>query len=163
MKTIKQAFTLVELVFVIVIIGILAIVAVPRLAGTRDDAIISKLSHSIQTSRVEIMSEIVTSGVVPTTLLGGVNGLDRYSNVVNELSNGILNIKVVNGVALISGQVVNFRAENGNGGMETCCVLEVNATDMQIRNPVVTSSICKGVQSFISEVTLPVVATRVVF
>ena len=163
MKTTKQAFTLVELVFVIVIIGILSIVAIPKLAGTRDDAIISKLSHSIQTSRVEIMAEIITSGVVPTTSLGGLNGLDRYSNIVQELSTGVLNLKVVNGVALISGQVINFRAEDGSGGMETCCVLEVNVTDMQIRNPVVSSSICIGVQSFITEVTLPVVATRVVF
>ena len=163
MRKTKKAFTLVELVFVIVIIGILAVVAVPRLAGTRDDAIISKLSHSIQTARVEIMAEIVTSGVVPSTLLGGVNGLDRYSNVVRELSNGVLNVKVVNGTALISGQVVDFRAEDGSGGMETCTVVEVNATSMQVRNPVVSSSICKGVQSFVSEVTLPIIATRATF
>ena len=35
----QKAFTMVELVFVIVIIGILAAVAIPRLAATRDDAI----------------------------------------------------------------------------------------------------------------------------
>lgn len=38
----KKAFTMIELVFVIVIIGILASIAVPRFAATRDDAIISK-------------------------------------------------------------------------------------------------------------------------
>jgi len=44
MKNIKQksAFTMIELVFVIVIIGILSAVAIPRLAATRDDAEITK-------------------------------------------------------------------------------------------------------------------------
>ena len=35
----KKAFTMIELIFVIVIIGILASVAIPKLAASRDDAI----------------------------------------------------------------------------------------------------------------------------
>ncbi len=38
----KKAFTMIELVFVIVVIGILASIAVPRLAATRDDALVAK-------------------------------------------------------------------------------------------------------------------------
>ena len=34
----KKAFTLIELVFVIVILGVLATVAIPKLIVTRDDA-----------------------------------------------------------------------------------------------------------------------------
>ena len=35
----KKAFTMIELIFVIVIIGVLAAVAIPKLSATRDDAI----------------------------------------------------------------------------------------------------------------------------
>jgi general secretion pathway protein G len=41
-KKSKKAFTMIELVFVIVVIGILAGVAIPRLAATRDDAEITR-------------------------------------------------------------------------------------------------------------------------
>ena len=53
----KKAFTMVELVFVIVVIGILAAIAVPRLAVTRDDAVIVKTRTTVASVRSSIATE----------------------------------------------------------------------------------------------------------
>ena len=53
----RKAFTMVELVFVIVVIGILTAVAIPKLAATRDDAEISKARATVASVRNAIATE----------------------------------------------------------------------------------------------------------
>ena len=58
----RKAFTMIELIFVIVILSIIAVVAVPRLAATRDDAEIAKATMNIQTLIADIGSYYTAQG-----------------------------------------------------------------------------------------------------
>lgn len=53
----RKAFTMVELVFVIVVIGILSAIAVPKFAATRDDAIITKARTTVASVRSALATE----------------------------------------------------------------------------------------------------------
>ena len=57
LHTKKNAFTMIELVFVIVVLGILAAVAVPKFAATRDDAVVAKGRSNVASIRSGIITE----------------------------------------------------------------------------------------------------------
>ena len=70
----RKAFTMMELVFVIVIIGILSAVAIPKFAVTRDDAVVSKAKNLVGSVRSAVATErqkrILRGDFAPITSLG---------------------------------------------------------------------------------------------
>nr|WP_321321369.1 type II secretion system protein [uncultured Campylobacter sp.] len=58
----KKGFTMIELIFVIVILGILASVAIPRLSGTREDAEISAAVANLRTLLGDVASYYAVKG-----------------------------------------------------------------------------------------------------
>ena len=62
----KKGFTMIELIFVIVILGILASVAIPRLAATREDAEISAAVANLRTLVSDATAYYTAKGEFPT-------------------------------------------------------------------------------------------------
>jgi len=58
----KRGFTMIELIFVIVIIGILAVIAIPKLSATRDDAKVATNLQNLSTCIQDIGAEYTATG-----------------------------------------------------------------------------------------------------
>ena len=71
----KKGFTMIELIFVIVILGILASVAIPRLAGTREDAEISTAVANLRTLVSDANVYYVTKGTLTNAKWGGITSV----------------------------------------------------------------------------------------
>ena len=71
----KKGFTMIELIFVIVILGILASVAIPRLAATREDAEISAAVANLRT--------LVSDATAYYTAKGSFDTNTKWSEITN--------------------------------------------------------------------------------
>lgn len=120
----KKAFTIIELIFVIVALGILAMVALPRLAGSKEDAEIARVKAEIAAIRSAIQTHrganlLKQNGrgyprnLTATTIEEITNGtkLSRKYWSVNEAGNEL--------TVTIAGRTATF-TYNGDTGRLTC-------------------------------------------
>ena len=112
----KKGFTMIELIFVIVILGILASVAIPRLAATRTDAHISAAVANLRT----LVNDINSYYAVKGEFADGASGVkwNEITNVPIEANHKNTNNLAVGGAGylLVDGQrCIEVSIHNGTG------------------------------------------------
>jgi len=149
----KPAFTMIELIFVIVILGILAAVAIPKLAATRDDATTAALITQMREGMKEFINYYTARG-------GEVNFSEipkhKTSQIVfNELINkGWVDVKDDNHSVLYSDKAnktvcINYYTDGVQVEVET--------------NTSNNSSLCKDIRKIIMDRNYSVLKSMVNF
>lgn len=75
----RNAFTMIELVFVIVVLGILASIAVPRLVATKDDASAVTSATLLKDTIVQLTAYYTINGKLPAGELKSQSNLENLA------------------------------------------------------------------------------------
>ncbi len=129
----RSAFTMIELIFVIVLIGILSSVAIPRLTTTRDDAEAAKASEEVRT----LISDIA----VFYTANGHFDKLSKMTNI-----------------SLVDATLSPFDANlttkafyTGSAKSDKCLGFQVNdmTAELNVTTQSTTSGLCRALNKMV--------------
>ena len=123
MKNFKYAFTMIELIFVIVVLGILSAVAIPKLSGVTEDANLAQGMATVSSLRAAIASERQR-----TLIKGNANYPDILDNADNTADQ-----ELFDGNSTVNILQYPIYATTESGGWMKVTNSTVTATTLQYR------------------------------
>ncbi len=151
----KSGFTMIELIFVIVILGILTVVAIPKFMALRGDMDAVALSKYVQNAIKEVQGyPLAKGGVVNLSTMSYVIESMIHQNKAKDTNGSFTGW----GNAFSTNCITNGRISsvtigtNVSNSKEDCLQFEVNSSTFCVRfNPNATGNICKRVKSIIRD------------
>ena len=123
----RSGFTMIELIFVIVILGILASVAIPKLAATRDDAKVSKALSELATLKSDLSSYYTSQGTYAAGAITSVTNIPLYTANTCASTAKAAGITVAS-VASAAGATLYYCTEKSGGGLEDAMKITLKDT-----------------------------------
>lgn len=137
----KKGFTMIELIFVIVVLGILASVAIPRLASTRIDAQISSAIANLRTLMSDLAAYHVTTGSFAKDTAGNIDA-KAMTNVKLGQDKNYLQLKVGSQDNCIEMLIMDKDSTKTSTGDAL-----LNPIGIQFSKGTSTDSVCTAVQN----------------